>query len=230
MGQTQMDLGLRSHRQALDAVVGPVRGLDILDIGCGEAALSRALAVEGAEVIGIDPMMPPEPRQATQGGGFTLLAQSAGAVALPDASADLVLFIFSLHHIPEDVLPQALAEVARLLRPSGRLYVAEPLPEGPSHYVTAAFHDETAVRAMAQRMLDAHATPRFARRERLLYTDRRLTDGFEGYAARMIAARRFNGYSAEAVRTAEVQRRFAEMQARTPGYLDQPVRVDLFGG
>jgi hypothetical protein len=39
---------------------------------------------------------------------------------------------------------------------------------------------------------------------------------------------RFNGYTEEAVRSPEVQRRFAEMIAAHGGDFDQPVRVDLF--
>ena len=42
------DLGTLSHLDALLATVGPVRGLRILDIGCGEGHLARALAEQGA--------------------------------------------------------------------------------------------------------------------------------------------------------------------------------------
>ena len=34
--------------------IGPVRGLDILDAGCGDGALATRLALNGANVTGLD--------------------------------------------------------------------------------------------------------------------------------------------------------------------------------
>ena len=53
-------------------------------------------------------------------------------------------------------------------------------------------------------------------------------ESFERYADRMIANRRFNGYTEEAVLAPEVRRRFAEMFAAGDGAFDQEVRIDLF--
>ena len=44
------DLGAKSHLDALLATVGPVQGLRVIDIGCGEGQLSRALAKTSTEV------------------------------------------------------------------------------------------------------------------------------------------------------------------------------------
>lgn len=84
------------------------------------------------------------------------------------------------------------------------------------------------MRAAAQAALDAFAAPLFATRERFAYTERRRWDDYETYAQRQIRNMRFNGYTEEAVRSPEVQRRFAEMIAAHGGDFDQPVRVDLF--
>ena len=87
--------------------------------------------------------------------------------------ADLVLFVFSLHHVPAGKLAGALAEARRVLRPSGRLYVAEPLAQGPHQYVMELFHDETAVRKPAAEALANFAAPRFPTDQISTYTDRR---------------------------------------------------------
>jgi ubiquinone/menaquinone biosynthesis C-methylase UbiE len=221
------DLGLKKHPDAILATLGSVAGLDVVDVGCGEGANARFLAANGANVTGVDPFMEPSDWKAEGSGRYRLLKSPADALPLDDHCADLVLFVFSLHHVPGDKLSNALAEARRVLKPAGRLYVAEPLAEGPNHYVSAPYHDETIVRAAARSALDAHAAPHFADCRRLSYADRRPYNNFDDYAKRMIANRRFNGYTEEAVLAPEVRRRFDEVFASGKPF-DQPVRVDLF--
>jgi ubiquinone/menaquinone biosynthesis C-methylase UbiE len=223
------DLGAVSHLDALLATVGSVAGLRIVDIGCGEGQLARALAKLGARVTGYDPFIAPTERIAHGAGSYRLAQAAADAIPAPDHQADLVLFVFSLHHVPGAKLEAALAEARRLLRPSGRLYVAEPLAQGPHQYVIELFHDETQVRKAAAEALARSARPHFARAQTLTYFDRRKFPDFDSFAERMIANMRFNGYSKEAVLAPGVRRRFAETQAKTGGRFDQPVRIDCFG-
>jgi len=51
-------------------------------------------------------------------------------------------------------MPQALDEVARVLRPGGHLYVSEPVFGGEFNELIRLFNDEGTVRAAAQRALD----------------------------------------------------------------------------
>ncbi len=223
------DLGAKSHREALLATIGSVAGLRVIDIGCGEGHMARALASLGADVTGYDPFI--EETQPTQHGNgrYRLVKAPADAIPEPDQSADLVLFIFSLHHVPGGKLEGALAEARRILRPSGRLYVAEPLPQGPHQYVMELFHDETAVRKAAAEALARFARPRFATDSVATYADTRRYATFEAFAERMIANMRFNGYSKEAVLAPAVRGRFDETLAATGDNFDQPVRIDCFG-
>jgi hypothetical protein len=222
------DLGRTSHLDAVLAAVGPVAGLAIADIGCGEDALDRALAARGAIVTGFDPFMAPAPRQDYGTGSAELVRAPANALPAPDGVFDLVLFVFSLHHVPAAKLAGALAEARRVLRPGGRLYVAEPLAEGPHQYIVELFHDETAVRAAATAALARHAEPHFGQRRRLSYSELRRYTDFDDFAARMIANMRFNGYTEAAVLAPAVRRRFNETAAKHGSEFDQPVRVDLY--
>lgn len=81
---------------------------------------------------------------------------AAGAQSIPfaDASFDLALMLKSLHHVPLALLPQALAEAARVLRVGGHLYVSEPVYGGPFNEVIRLFNDEGVARAAAQAALD----------------------------------------------------------------------------
>jgi ubiquinone/menaquinone biosynthesis C-methylase UbiE len=222
------DLGAKSHLDALLETVGQVSGLEVVDVGCGEGHLTRALAALGARVTGCDPFMPETGWTAHKSGNYRLAKASADALPMPDASADLVLFVFSLHHVPSAKLDAALAEARRVLRPSGRLYVADPIPEGPHQYAMELFHDETAVRKAAADALARTAKPRFAAGRVARYIDVRRFSDFDDFAGRMIANMRFNGYTKEAVLAPAVRERFAETFAAHGGRFDQPVRIDYF--
>jgi SAM-dependent methyltransferase len=83
----------------------------------------------------------------------------SGAQAIPfqDGSFDLALMLKSLHHVPLDLLDQALAEVHRVLRPQGLLYVSEPVFAGALNEVMRLFHDEELVRAAAKKVSNCSA-------------------------------------------------------------------------
>src|SRR3954447_23970558 len=93
------------------------------------------------------PTAPPGARERV--GGERSLEGGAQALPLEDASADVVVFANSLHHVPGDLLDAALGEAARVLRPGGLLYLPEPVAEGPYFELVRAVDDETAVRAAA---------------------------------------------------------------------------------
>jgi ubiquinone/menaquinone biosynthesis C-methylase UbiE len=222
------DLGAKSHLDALLTTVGPVQGARVIDIGCGEGQMTRALANQGAQVTGYDPFIAETAPAELGAGSFRLAKAAADAIPESDHAADLVLFVFSLHHVPAAKLEGALAEARRLLRPSGRLYVAEPLAQGPHQYVMELFHDETAVRKVAAEALARFARPRFAADQIATYTDVRSYPDFDAFSERMIANMRFNGYTREAVLAPAVRRRFDEAYAANGGRFDQPVRIDCF--
>jgi ubiquinone/menaquinone biosynthesis C-methylase UbiE len=219
-------LPIRSHLDALLMQVGSVDGQRILDIGCGEGALGRKLAGLGAEVTGIDPNMPALDWEPQGAGRFRIVRAAAEALPLPDASIDVALFIFSLHHLPD--VAGALREAHRVLSPTGKLYVAEPLAEGDSNAVTKLFHDEATVRRDAADIMLRVAPPMFRDHADEIYIQRRFIPDFDSFADRMIANLRFNEYPAEAVTAPAVRAKFEEIASRTNGHFDQPVRIDCF--
>jgi ubiquinone/menaquinone biosynthesis C-methylase UbiE len=141
----------------LSALV-PLDRQQIIELGCGAAALARALLQRhpACRVVGLEVdarqhaknLAAPQP-------GLQFLAGGAEAIPQADASFDLVLMLKSLHHVPMPLLAQALAEVRRVLRPQGLLYVSEPVYAGPFNDVIKVFNDEGVVRAAAQAALDA---------------------------------------------------------------------------
>lgn len=136
----------------------PLNRLDIVELGCGNARMAQTLLRRypdcrwtGLEV---------DERQhakniASPQAGLRFIAAGAEAIPLPDNGFDLALMLKSLHHVPQQLMPRALAEIARVLRPGGHLYVSEPVYDGALNDVIRLFNDEGVVRAAAQAALDA---------------------------------------------------------------------------
>lgn len=102
-------------------VLGEVRGKDILELGCGAAQWSIALAKVGARPVALDlsERQLEHARAAMRAAGveFPLVHASAEAVPLPDASFDIV---FCDHGAMTFADPyRTVPEASRLLRPGG---------------------------------------------------------------------------------------------------------------
>jgi SAM-dependent methyltransferase len=115
-------------------VLGDVRDKDVLELGCGAARWSIALAQAGARCVGLDnsarQLEHARRLMSEVGVAFPLVHASAEAVPLPDASFDVV---FCDHGAMSFADPhRTVAEVARLLRPGGLFAFSA---ETPLHFV-----------------------------------------------------------------------------------------------
>jgi SAM-dependent methyltransferase len=141
----------------LEALV-PLQGAHLLEAGCGAARLARELLQRHpeAELTGLEVddrqhaknLADPAPRLA-------FLRAGAEAIPFADARFDGALMLKSLHHVPRPLMAAALAEIARVVRPGGWLYVSEPVYAGDFNDVIRLFNDEREVRAAAQQAVDA---------------------------------------------------------------------------
>lgn len=106
-------------------------GESVLDVGCGTGSLTRAAKklVGAGRVVGIDaaPEMIESARQKAASAHLDIDFQLVPIEHLPfpDASFDVVLSSFMIHHLPGDLKRQGLLEVRRVLKPTGRLLIAE---------------------------------------------------------------------------------------------------------
>jgi SAM-dependent methyltransferase len=102
----------------------------VLDVGCGEGQIARIAAAD--RVVGVDPTWA-QLEAAVQRGGAPVYAR-AGAAKLPFASQsfDAVVACLVFEHIR--AVDDAIAEVARVLRPGGRFafFLNHPLLQTPS--------------------------------------------------------------------------------------------------
>ena len=98
----------------------------MLEIGCDTGNLLTLLVrrVPGVEAMGIDPD-PAALRRARRKSSARYERAYAGELPLPDDSFDRVLSSLMLHHLPDEERTRALREARRVLRPDGRLQIAD---------------------------------------------------------------------------------------------------------
>lgn len=135
----------------------PLAGQRIIEAGCGAAQLARELLLRhrGSAVVGLEVDERQHAKNLAQpAAGLEFVLAGAEAIPFADASFDGALMLKSLHHVPLARMDRALAELARVLRPGGWLYVSEPEYAGALNEITKLYNDEGAVRATAQQALD----------------------------------------------------------------------------
>ncbi|MBX7199374.1 MAG: class I SAM-dependent methyltransferase [Rhodospirillaceae bacterium] len=125
----------------------------VLDLGCGNGAISRAIAKahKSASVtaLEVDTVQHEANLAGPQLPNLEFGLGGAERIPAEDETFDIVLMMMSLHHVPLDGMAQALREVRRVLLPGGLLYVAEPPFAGAFNAIIRLFHDEREARAAA---------------------------------------------------------------------------------
>ena len=140
-----------SHIERLRALVDP-RGLDVIDIGAGQGAFVGELNGLGARAVGVE-IEAEKVARARDLSGTDIRLGTAEHLPVADNSFDLLTYLFSFHHIPQEHHAAALSEAARVLRPGGRVFVAEPRLDGDMTRIVSFIDDETDVRTAAQASL-----------------------------------------------------------------------------
>lgn len=125
--------GERFHFAALGALASEdwVAG----DLGCGTGHTSAALAPFVSRVVAVDASVAMLEAAACRLAAFPNVELRQGeleALPIDDASLDVGTLMLVLHHLPE---PQkAIAELARVLKPAGRVIIVDMLPHDREGY------------------------------------------------------------------------------------------------
>lgn len=131
VGLTMFGRGSRVRSQIADALALEA-GQEVLDVGCGTGTLTLTLAervgVRG-RAAGVDASGPMITTAQSKAAGQTLPVRFEVAAAqelpYPDESFDAVATSLMIHHLPAPDRPAAVIEMLRVLRPGGRLVIAE---------------------------------------------------------------------------------------------------------
>ncbi|HEV2461183.1 MAG TPA: class I SAM-dependent methyltransferase [Ktedonobacterales bacterium] len=129
-GSLAMAWGLWRLPEADLRILGDVAGRDVLELGCGAARWSIALAQAGARPVGLDissHQLALARRLMDEAGvAFPLIEASAESVPLPDASFDIIFCDWGAMTFCDPY--RTVPEAARLLRPGGLLAFATATP------------------------------------------------------------------------------------------------------
>jgi len=106
-------------------------GDSVLDVGCGtgEVSLLAKTRAKAGKVYGIDPA--PEmiavarKKAARKKLDIDFRVGVIESLPFPDSSIDVVTSSLMMHHLPEDLKVRGLAEIYRVLKPGGRLLIAD---------------------------------------------------------------------------------------------------------
>ena len=126
------------------------------DLGCGTGQVAAALAPFVARVIAVDrsgDMLQAARRRLREAPNAEVRRGELEALPIADGELDAATLLLVLHHLPDPAA--ALGEAARVLKPGGRLLVADMLPHDREEYrqqmghVWLGFGDEQVQRLVA---------------------------------------------------------------------------------
>jgi ubiquinone/menaquinone biosynthesis C-methylase UbiE len=129
----------RQLRDSTVAMAGVQPGNSVLEIGCATGSLTMAAkraAGPGGRVCAIDiiPGMIEYSRKKALDAGVDILFQNGSIdnIPFPDSQFDVVMCSFMIFHMSETTRVKGLAEIWRVLKPGGRLFIADlALPRQP---------------------------------------------------------------------------------------------------
>jgi SAM-dependent methyltransferase len=129
-------------------------GLAMLDYGCGIGSLMRVLVNTGARArftgcdISTGMLRQVEKRWPASLSPLPALAPQQGArTPFADGQFDIATVSAVLHHVPVAERPAVYAELGRVLKPGGRLYIFEHNPRNPlvRHVIARTPIDKNAI-------------------------------------------------------------------------------------
>ena len=181
--------------------LGDLHGRLVLDAGCGGGLVARELAAAGATVVGLDRSLGSlgVARRAVAGrggsgdprgvprwdgpiGSFRPTQGRLERLPFADGAFDVVVAADVLEHVPD--LPAAVAELARVLAPGGRL-VFDTINRTPWSWFTAVFGLERVLRMVPRGTHDWRLFIRPAELDRLLRVGGLEVVAVEGLASRV---------------------------------------------
>jgi ubiquinone/menaquinone biosynthesis C-methylase UbiE len=178
----------------------------IIDVGCGTGGLVRKLAVEGAQIIGIDkPEMLVKARDSSPTTNEKYIAGLGENLPFKNNYADIIIFFASFHHVPASMMKQALQETHRVLKAGGIGIFLEPVGrEGSYSEISWLVEDERDIQQQAFELIKKSRSFGLEnKREEIIYFERSFNDYIDLLNVFVDDETERNGYLKEARKITE---------------------------
>ncbi|OPY16766.1 MAG: putative methyltransferase YcgJ [Syntrophus sp. PtaB.Bin138] len=135
---TVLTIGREKKLRHLEIELSRIRpGDSVLEIGCGTGTLTLAAKEHAGSgrVAGIDiapEMVARAQKKAVRKGvDVSFTEGSIAAIPFPDKSFDVVMCSFMIFHMPDDVQKAGIAEISRVLKQGGHLFIFDAVSLDP---------------------------------------------------------------------------------------------------
>jgi ubiquinone/menaquinone biosynthesis C-methylase UbiE len=209
----------------------PLAGASILELGCGRAELTRTIAREYPDArvtaLEVDTIQHALNVRDNDLPNVSFAEGGAQDIPVPTSSVDVVLMFKSLHHVPTELLGQALREIHRVLVPGGLAYISEPVFAGAYNEIMRVFHDEEQVRHAAfDALREAVDSGLFTLVTERFFRSPLKFASFAEFEARVLGVTHTIHRLTEA-QHATVRARFASHVGQDGASFEQPMRIDV---
>lgn len=208
----------------------PLEGAHVLELGCGKADKTRAIAQTGIAsmtALEVDRIQHAKNLQITGLPKVSFCLGGAEAIPVQGEQFDIVLMFKSLHHVPLDVMNKAMAEIWRVLKPGGLAYLSEPVYAGDFNDILRMFHDEKMVREAAfDAVARAVQIGMFDLVEQKFFNTPGHFDSFEQFEERILKVTHSDHRLAPELYQAVKDKFMRHMTTQGADFIN-PVRVDL---
>jgi SAM-dependent methyltransferase len=204
---------------------------DILELGCGRAEVTRAIATDGVNrritALEVDTIQYHNHLTISDLPNVEFILAGAEDIPLADNSIDVVFMFKSLHHVPVNLMDKALQEIHRVLRPGGFAYISEPVFAGDFNDLLKMFHNEEQVRLAAFEAVKRCVDSGLLKLERELFFHSPMHfDNFADFEQKIIGATHTDHRLSDAL-YAQVKQKFETHMGTNGADFRMPIRIDL---
>ncbi|MHB1084846.1 MAG: class I SAM-dependent methyltransferase [Thiobacillus sp.] len=205
-------------------------GARVLELGCGKADKTRLVAQSAASVLAleVDPIQLASNRASDTPDNVQFEYGGAENIPAADSNFDIVLMFKSLHHVPTELMDDALSEIRRVLKPGGVAYISEPVFAGEFNEILRLFHDEKAVRDAAfAAVVKAASSHQLSLVSQTFFLQPMHFDDFGQYDKQVLGVTHTeHTLSPDLLNT--VRKRFEQHMSPSGADFHMPIRVELF--
>ena len=203
----------------------------ILELGCGKAEITRAIATDGMArhitALEVDEIQHRYHQRINDLPNVTFIKAGAEQIPCPDSSFNIVLMFKSLHHVPIERMERALQEIHRVLQPGGVAYISEPVFAGDFNDLLKIFHDEEAVRIAAFNAVKQSVdSGLFSLQQQCFFNAPMHFDDFADFEQKILNVTHTDHHLPNDL-FASVKQQFESHMSSNGAHFQMPVRIDL---